>query len=71
MAGSSEDMPWRSLRQPLLIPSQVGSSEIKEVVASYKDTAEVKKVQSEGFYVAGSRYVSIKADDRSLYGRKV
>ena len=50
------------------------------MVASYKDTAEakkvderthVKKVQSEGFHIGASRYVTIKADDRSLYGKKV
>lgn len=51
--------------------SQVAPEEIKEVVASYADNGEPKKVQSSGFYVAGHRYVTIKADYRSLYGKKV
>lgn len=41
------------------------------MVNSYADKGDVKKVQSSGFHVAGDRYVTIKADDRSLYGRKV
>ncbi|MCJ1297829.1 profilin, required for normal timing of actin polymerization in response to thermal stress [Hypocenomyce scalaris] len=48
----------------------IGPAEIKEVVSSYKDTGEVKKVQSSGLHIAGERYVVIKADDRSLYGKK-
>ncbi|KAL8828649.1 MAG: hypothetical protein Q9191_002464 [Dirinaria sp. TL-2023a] len=50
---------------------EVAPAEIKEVVASYTDKGEVKKVQSDGFHVSGNRYVTIKADDRSLYGKKV
>lgn len=50
---------------------QIEPAEIKEVVSSYSDKSTVKKVQSEGFYIAGSRYVTIKAEDRSLYGMKV
>lgn len=50
---------------------QVKPEEIKEVVSSYTDKSDVKKVQSEGFHIAGSRYVTIKADERSLYGKKV
>lgn len=41
------------------------------VVDSYADKGDPKKVQSSGFYIAGQRYVTIKAEDRSLYGRKV
>jgi len=40
-------------------------------VAAYKDTGDVKKVQSDGLRIGGERYVVIKADDRSLYGKKV
>ena len=50
---------------------QVAPAEIKEVVSAYKDTGDVKKVQSAGLHIAGDRYVVIKADDRSLYGKKV
>lgn len=41
------------------------------MVGSYKDTGDIKKVQSSGLHIAGERYVVIKADDRSLYGKKV
>lgn len=49
---------------------EVAPAEIKEVVAAYTDKGEVKNVQSVGFHVSGCRYVTIKADDRSLYGKK-
>lgn len=51
--------------------AQVSPAEIKEIVNAYADKGNPKKVQSEGFYVHGERYVTIKADERSLYGRKV
>ena len=44
---------------------------MKDIVGAFNDTSEPKKVQSEGFHVAGVRYVVIKAEDRSLYGKKV
>lgn len=44
---------------------------MKEVVNSYVDSGNPKKVQSSGFYIAGQRYVTIKAEDRSLYGKQV
>ena len=44
---------------------------MKEIVASYADTAKPKKVQSSGFYIAGHRYITLKAEERSLYGKKV
>ena len=40
------------------------------MVAAYKDTSPVKQVQSNGLRIGGERYVVIKADDRSLYGKK-
>ncbi|MCJ1415770.1 profilin, required for normal timing of actin polymerization in response to thermal stress [Xylographa parallela] len=48
----------------------VKPEELKEIVTAYKDTSDVKKVQSTGLHVAGDKYVVIKADDRSLYGKK-
>jgi len=48
----------------------VAPNEIKEVVAAYKDSGDVKQVQSTGLHIAGERFVVIKADDRSLYGKK-
>jgi len=48
----------------------VSAAEMQTVVTAYKDTADVKKVQSEGLHIAGERFVVIKADDRSIYGKK-
>ncbi|WPH02773.1 Hypothetical protein R9X50_00564100 [Acrodontium crateriforme] len=50
----------------------VSPQEMQEVVAAYKDkgTDGVKQVQSTGLHIAGERFVVIKADDRSIYGKK-
>ncbi|KAL8705156.1 MAG: hypothetical protein Q9201_001723 [Fulgogasparrea decipioides] len=48
----------------------VAPAEIKAVVSSFADTSNVKKVQSEGFHVAGEKFVTLKSDERSLYGKK-
>lgn len=47
--------------------------EMQAVVAAYADKGKdgVKQVQSSGLHVAGERFVVIKADDRSIYGKKV
>lgn len=45
-----------------------------EIVNAYKDKGDangIKAVQSNGFHVAGERFVCLKADERSLYGKKV
>ena len=44
---------------------------MQEVVAAYKDSGDVKQVQSTGLHIAGERFIVIKADDRSIYGKKV
>ncbi|EME76874.1 uncharacterized protein MYCFIDRAFT_71080 [Pseudocercospora fijiensis CIRAD86] len=51
---------------------QVSPQEMQEIVAAYKDkgTDGVKQVQSTGLHVAGERFVVLKADDRSIYGKK-
>ncbi|CAF9919582.1 MAG: profilin, required for normal timing of actin polymerization in response to thermal stress [Alectoria fallacina] len=49
----------------------VSPAEIKEVIDSYSDTSDVKKIQSGGFRVAGEKYMTIKADEKSVYGKKV
>jgi profilin len=51
---------------------QVSAAEMQAIVTAYKDpgTDGVKKVQSEGLHVAGERFVVIKADNRSIYGKK-
>jgi len=49
---------------------QVSPQEMQAVVAAYKDTADPKKVWATGLHIAGQKYVTLKADDRSLYGKK-
>ncbi|KAI4755587.1 profilin [Aureobasidium sp. EXF-12344] len=48
----------------------VSPQEMAEVVSAFKDTSDVKKVQSTGLHVAGEKFIVLKADDRSLYGKK-
>ena len=47
---------------------------MKEIVNAYSDKGDdtgVKQIQSNGVHVAGERYVVLKADERSIYGKKV
>lgn len=51
----------------------VAPQEMKEIVTAYKDkgdAAGVKQVQSTGLHVGGERFIVLKADERSLYGKK-
>ncbi|GAB7364577.1 hypothetical protein MBLNU230_g5384t1 [Neophaeotheca triangularis] len=51
----------------------VSPQEMQEVVTAYKDKGDaqgVKQVQSTGLHVGGERFVVLKADDRSIYGKK-
>ncbi|KAF2487611.1 profilin [Neohortaea acidophila] len=51
----------------------VTPGEMQAVVAAYKDKGDaqgVKQVQSSGLHIAGERFVVLKADDRSIYGKK-
>ncbi|OQU98864.1 hypothetical protein CLAIMM_04581 [Cladophialophora immunda] len=48
----------------------VSPQEMQEVVGAYKDTSVPKKVQSTGLHIAGQKYIVIKADESSLYGKK-
>ncbi|KAI7256626.1 hypothetical protein KC345_g10954 [Hortaea werneckii] len=50
----------------------VSPQEMQEVVTAYKDpgTDGVKQVQSTGLHIAGDRFVVLKADERSIYGKK-
>lgn len=49
----------------------VTPAELKQVVAAYKDNQDIKSIQGSGFYIAGEKYITLRADDRSLYGKKV
>lgn len=44
---------------------------MKDVVAAYKDNKDVKSIQGTGFHIGGVKYITLRADDRSLYGKKV
>ena len=46
---------------------------MQEVVNAYKDPGSdgVKQVQSTGLHIAGEKFVVLKADERSSYGKKV
>jgi hypothetical protein len=44
---------------------------MKAIVEAYKDTTNPKKIWGTGLHVAKQKYVTLKADDRSLYGKLV
>ena len=47
---------------------------MKEIVNAYNDKGDdtgVKQIQSNGVHVGGERFVVLKADERSIYGKKV
>jgi len=48
----------------------VTPAELQEVVGAFADTSVPKKVQSTGLHIAGEKYIVIKADETSLYGKK-
>ncbi|CAK3825491.1 Hypothetical predicted protein [Lecanosticta acicola] len=48
----------------------VTPQEMQEVVNAYKDKADVKQIQSTGIHIAGERYVVLKAEENSIYGKK-
>ncbi|KAK4570540.1 profilin, required for normal timing of actin polymerization in response to thermal stress [Recurvomyces mirabilis] len=52
---------------------KVSPEEMQAVVAAYKDPGKdgVKNVQASGLHIAKERFVVLKADDRSIYGKKV
>lgn len=41
------------------------------MVTAYNDKSDVKAVQASGLHIAGEKFVVLKADDRSVYGKKV
>jgi len=50
---------------------QVSPQELKPIVSSFADSSEPKAIQSSGFHIAGDKYITLRSDDRSLYGKKV
>ena len=54
----------------LTLGQQVEPSEIQSVVASFEEK-QPKKIFGSGFKIAGEKYLTIHAEDRSVYGKKV
>lgn len=53
---------------------QIAPNEMQEIVTAYKDKGDangIKQVQSNGLHIAGEKFIVLKADERSLYGKKV
>lgn len=50
---------------------QLSPQELREVVTAFNDTNEPKAVQATGLHLAGEKYFVLKADEKSLYGKKV
>jgi len=45
----------------------VNATEVKTLVGSYKDPTNIR---ANGLHLAGTKYFVLKADDRSIYGKK-
>ena len=41
------------------------------MVAAYKDAGDPKQIFGSGFHIGGTKYMTVKAEDRSVYGKKV
>ncbi|KAF7508788.1 hypothetical protein GJ744_008665 [Endocarpon pusillum] len=49
---------------------KLSPQELREVVTAYNDTNDPKAVQATGLHIAEEKYFVIKADEKSLYGKK-
>lgn len=49
---------------------EVGKPELEKIIEALNETADVKSIMEKGLYVEGVKYIVLKADDRSIYGRK-
>ncbi|MCJ1332650.1 profilin, required for normal timing of actin polymerization in response to thermal stress [Thelotrema lepadinum] len=43
--------------------------QLSTILDAFTDTSDVKKVQSEGFWVGDNRYVCLRSDEQRLYGK--
>jgi len=50
--------------------TQILPAEMKDVVAGFTDKGR-DKLQANGLYIAKEKFLVVKADDRSIYGKKV
>lgn len=58
----------------MLIGFQLEKKEIDAITAAFKDKGDAtgfKSISASGFNAGGEKFVTIKADERSLYGKKV
>ena len=55
----------------LILGQQPLPEEIQSVVASFAEEDPNKKIWGTGFKIEGEKYVTIKAEDKSVYGKKV
>jgi profilin len=46
----------------------MSEDEVATIVASFKDAS---KIRQNGIYISGEKYFALRADDRSVYGKKV
>ena len=51
-----------------IVMVQISPEEVTALATAFKDTAYV---QANGFTVGGDKFFAIRADDRSIYGKKV
>lgn len=51
--------------------TQISPTEMKAIVAALAGGAAADKIWAEGVHITGEKYVVTKAEDRSIYARKV
>lgn len=44
---------------------------MQAIVGAFKDTSEPKQIQMSGLHVASQKYMTIRADDNSIYLKQV
>lgn len=68
--GRGEEEWGMTIDLRLTLGQQVEPSELQSVIASI-DEKPPKKIFGSGFKIAGEKYLTIHAEDRSVYGKKV
>lgn len=63
-------LPYLSLSDPVTnhFDPQLSQEEINSLISAYTSS---DNAFANGFSIAGEKFVTIKADERSLYGKKV
>lgn len=55
------------MSNPFLRSNQISPEEQSKLVAGFED---FPTIQASGIYLAGTKYLTIHAEDRSIYGKK-